>query len=909
MLLVEQLLTTKLFIPPTRPDLVSRPRLVERLNAGLQRKLTLISAPAGFGKTTLVTEWLDNVRLDAKRKNRIENNIAWLSLDEDDNDLMRFLTYFIAALNKVEGTKIAIGERTLTMLQSPQPPPIEAALTPLINEITTIPDRVILILDDYHLINAQSIHDALGFTLENMPPQMHLVIATREDPFLPLSRLRARDQMTELRAIDLRFTSTESAEFLNQVMGLNLLAEEITTLEKRTEGWIAGLQLVAISLQGNEDTWRLIESFSGSHRLVLDYLIEEVLDQQTGSVQNFLLQTAILDRLTGSLCDAITGQENGQQTLEMLDRANLFIVPLDNERRWYRYHHLFGDLLRQRLQQGVSLSTSDGGNSISRLHIRASEWYEKNGLEIEAFQHAVAANDIERAERLMEGGGMPLQFRGAMTPVTNWLASLPTAVLDARPSLWVTYASALTMVGRPISSVEEKLQAAEAAIAETATAKAALQGTELDDETHDLVGRIASIRAMLAIPQCRAETILAQSRRALEFLHPDNLPDRTTTTWTLGYAYQLQGNRAAAIQAYREAIDISKASGNVMITIAATTGLGQVYESNNQLNLAAESYRHCLQLAGDPPMPAASASYLGLAQVLYQWNELDAAKQHGEQSAQLAQQIATVDIPASSWAFLARLKLAQGDVVEANALLKKAEQFMQQRNFLDRMPEIATVQVQTLVRQGNLAAAAQLAKRYQLPISQARVHLAQGDPSAALAVLEPFREQVDANNLDDERLNVMVLQAVALHVNGEKEAAVSLLGETLALAEPVGFIRMFVDEGPPMGRLLLEALQRDVSPDYVRRILAAFPADEPVKTGTLKRQDTDSEWIEPLSERELDVLQLIAEGLTNQEIASRLYLSLNTIKAHTRTIYSKLGVSNRMMAVVRAKALGILKSK
>ncbi|MBW2580761.1 MAG: LuxR family transcriptional regulator, partial [Deltaproteobacteria bacterium] len=501
----ELLLQTKLYIPPLRPNLVPRPHLIERLNQGLQlgHKLTLISAPAGFGKTTLVGEWASSLRLDSAKESQIENRIAWLSLDESDNDLARFLTYFIAALNQVEGIEATIGKGALGMLQSPQPP-AESVMTSLINDITVIPGRIFLVLDDYHMIGSSPVDDALTFLLEHLPPHMHLVIATREDPQLPIARHRARGQLTELRAADLRFSTSEAAEFLNQMMGLGLSAEDIASLESRTEGWIAGLQLAAISMQGREDTTSLIKSFTGSHRFVLDYLIEEVFEQQSKGVQAFLLQTAVLNRLTGSLCDALTGQDNGRATLEMLDRANLFVVPLDNERRWYRYHHLFADLVRQRLDQQQS-------DSVAELHSRASVWYEDNGLEIEAFHHAAATNDFEHAARLMEGEGMPLHFRGAVAPVLTWLASLPTTVLDARPSLWVMYASVLMFVGQT-TGVEQKLQAAEASI----------QGAEPDDKTQDLVGQIAAMRAMLAVPLHQVETIFAQSRRALEFLHPDD---------------------------------------------------------------------------------------------------------------------------------------------------------------------------------------------------------------------------------------------------------------------------------------------------------------------------------------------------------------------------------------------------
>jgi LuxR family maltose regulon positive regulatory protein len=879
------ILATKLYIPPLRPNVVIRFRLLERLNEGLHRKLTLIAAPAGFGKTTLVSEWVEG----------IERPAAWLSLDKGESDPTLFLTYLVAALQTIAPT---IGEGVSGVLQSPQPPPTESILTALLNEITTIPDNFVLVLDDYHVIDAKPVDQALTFLLDHLPPHMHLVIATREDPPLPLARLRVGGQLTELRAVDLRFTHAEAAGFLTQVMGLNLSAEDIAALETRTEGWIAGLQLAAISMQGHEDATSFIKSFTGSHHFVLDYLVEEVLGQQSERVQMFLLRTSILDRLCGPLCDAVMMDPavSGRETLEYLERANLFIVPLDNERRWYRYHHLFADLLRQRLHQSTASSTGDERDGVAELHSRASQWYEDHSLAIEAFHHAAAANDVERAERLIEGKGMPLQFRGAMIPVLNWLESLPTTILDARPSLWVTYASALTMTGQPISNVEEKLQAAEAA----------LQEAEPDDKTRDLVGHIAAIRAMLAVPANQVKTIIAQSRRALEYLHPNNLPVRATAHWTLGYAYQLQGDRAAASQAYTEVISISQASGNIMVTIAATTCLGQVQEAENQLSLAAESYWRVLQLVGDPPWPAACEAYLGLARVCYQWNDLDAAEQHGQQSFQLAMQMENVDTPAACGVFLARLKLARGDVASATALLAKAEQFVRQHNFVHWMPEVAAVQVLTLLHQGHLAAAAHLAQTHGLPLSQARVHLAQGDTSAALAVLEQLRQQAEAKGWEDERLKVMVLQAVALQAHGEKDKAVHLLFDALALAEPGGFIRLFVDEGLPMAHLLSAAAAQGRMPDYIGKLLAVLEAD------AQKREDTSSlpppaqPLIEPLSRRELEVLHLMAQGLSNQEMCERLFLALDTVKGHNRKIFNKLQVQRRTEAVARARELGLL---
>jgi LuxR family maltose regulon positive regulatory protein len=962
------ILATKLYMPPSRAKVVMRSRLIERLNEGPRSGtpgVTLISAPAGFGKTTLVSEWvhqnvegtfgrmkdpaapsrnpamagrefgLEGARIRAGLGQSGEaadqpsaftpghdagavvlqpSRVAWLSLDEGDNDPIRFLAYLIAALQTIEGH---LGRGVLGALQAPQPPPTEAILTALLNEITALPDAFVLVLDDYHVIEEKPVDLAVAFLLEHLPPQMHLVIATREDPDLPLARLRSRGQLTELRAADLRFTASEAAEFLNRLMGLKLSIEDIAALETRTEGWIAGLQLAAIALRGpmsmpgHRDATSFIQSFTGSHHFVMDYLVEEVLQQQSESVQTFLLRTSILERLCGPLCDAVLADASasGQGTLEYLERANLFIVPLDNERRWYRYHHLFADLLRQRLRQDLRQSaatpagTGDEGSGVAEYHIRASVWYEENGMEIEAFHYAAAANDVERAARLAEGKGMPLQFRGAVTPVLNWLGSLPATALDARPSLWVMYASALSMTGQA-TGVEEKLQSAEAALR--------LQpGTVEDAKTRNLIGHIAAIRALLAAGQYQVETIIAQSQRALEYLDPDNLPVRTATTWKMGIAYQLRGDRAAASQAYAEAIAISQASGNIIINLAATTGLGQVQESENQLYLAAETYRRVLQLVGDPPQPAASEAMLGLARIRYEWNDLEAAGQHAQRSIELARQMENTDRFVPYEVFLARLKLAQGDVAGANAILANVEAFVRQHNFVMRMPEVAAAQVPALLRQGRpeaVAAAAELAERHKLPISQARVHLARGDASAALAALEPWRTQVEARGWKDERLQVIVLQAVAHEAHGDKDKAGQRLCDALALAEPGGFIRIFVDEGAPMAQLLSEAAARGLMPDYTGKLLAVFDAEaQKSKTRSyLAPAPPAKPLVEPLSEREIEVLQLMAQGLSNGEISERLFLALSTVKGHNQKIFDKLQVQRRTEAVARARELGLL---
>ncbi len=862
------LLATKLYIPPPRPKRVARPRLVARLNEGLLRKLTLICAPAGFGKTTVVSEWV----AEGARP------VAWLSLDYGENDPARFLAYLVAAMQTIAP---ALGASVAGMLQTPQPPPTEAILTALLNDLAGLPHAATLVLDDYHVINAPAVDQALTFLLDHLPPPLHLVVTTREDPQLPLARLRARGQLTELRAADLRFTAAEAAEFLNPVMGLQLSVADVAALENRTEGWIAGLQLAALSMQGQKDIAGFIHSFTGSHRFVLDYLAEEVLQQQPDQIQAFLLRTSILDRLCGPLCEAIllAPAGKGQATLEAIERANLFIVPLDNERHWYRYHHLFAELLRQRLHQSEAQ-----GRGLAELHIRASAWYESHGLELDAFHHAVAAQDVARAERLVEGDGRPLPYRGAAVPVMHWLASLPTAALDARPSLWVTYASTLMFSGRN-TEVEAKLRAAEAA----------MTGSLSDDRTPDQVGRIAAMRATLAVIQNDSATIIAQARRALAHLHPDNRTVRTATTWLLGHAQQLQGDRAAASQAYREVIASGEAVGNSIYTLAATINLGQVQEADNQLPLAAETYRRCLELAGDPPQRMACVAHLGLAAIYYEWNDLEAAERQAQDSLQLARPL-VVDTFAAHGVLVARLRLARGDGSGAVAALAEAEAFVRQHNFEFRMPDVAAAQVLTLLRQGQLAEAAQLAATHALPLSQARVCLAQGDPAAARALLEPARQQAEAKHWPDEQLQALVLLALALQAQGKTKPALLALGEALALAEPGGFVRTFVDEGPPMAALLRTAAKRGLAPQYVRQLLAALgvPAAGPPVTQMLR---------EPLSARELEVVGLLCTDLSGPEIARELRVSVNTLRTHTKSIFAKLGVTNRRAAVRRAEEL------
>lgn len=627
------IMVTKFYIPASRPKTVLRPRLSERLSKGLYRKFTLISAPAGYGKTTLVCEWLTDCDRPA----------AWLSLDEGDNELIHFLTCIISSLQTIEAN---IGKGVLAALQAPQLPPIEPILTVLLNEIAAVPTPFILVLDDYHAVNSKPIDDAVFFLLDHLPAQMHLVMTTREDPSIPLARLRVRDQMTEMRVADLRFTLSESEHFLNRIMGLDLSLEKIASLESRTEGWVAGLQLAAISIQGEHDADRIMQSFTGNHHFVLDYLVEEVLQRQPEAVQTFLLQTSILDRLCGSLCDDVVLDPavSSKTTLMDLERKNLFVIPLDNERKWYRYHHLFADLLRKRLQ--VSLD----GSGIAELHKRASDWYENNEFEMEAFRHAVESDDIDRTARLLEGKGMPLHLRGASGISLNWLGTLPIAELDARPALWVMYGSALLIAGK-LTGVEHKLLAAEAALsgavqdvrvrdligliaATRATlaslvltgnpdgaerklqvAEAGMQNRGLEDKTDELVGLIAPASDVEISGNREIEKVIVQSRRALAYLRPDNIPVRTAAAWMLGVACQRRGDYTSAREAYNEVITNCLMMGHQLMAVMAMIGQGQIDEAENRTGSAEERYQEALRLGGDLPLPAIREAQVGLERV------------------------------------------------------------------------------------------------------------------------------------------------------------------------------------------------------------------------------------------------------------------------------------------------------
>ena len=914
------LLQTKLFIPPTRPGLVSRPRLIERLDAGPRsgRKLTLVSTPAGFGKTTLLSAWAASCG----------RPVAWLSLDEGDNDPARFLAYSVAALQTLEtreGLAGHIGADALSAFQAPQPPPMDAVLTVLINEIAAIPHDFCLVLDDYHLITAQAIHDALSFTLDHLPGNMHLVIATRSDPPLPLARLRGRGQLTELRLAHLRFTLDEIAAFLDQAMGLDLAADDVAALASRTEGWIAGLQVAAVSVQGRDarQTADFIQAFTGSNRYILDYLVEEVLQRQPDSVQTFLLQTAILERLTSPLCNAITGRDDGQATLESIERANLFIVPLDDERRWYRYHRLFADLLRQRLRRTQA-------DFMPTLHNRASAWYEHSGLISLAIEHAVSAGDLERVACLIDEHAESLWGGGAQITLSNWMEALPDELVRSRPRLCIYHAFVLFMTGQ-LEAAELRLQAAERAL------------DSMSDETKaEQQGMMAAVRAFFALFQGDAPAMIQCSRRALEHLPADNFMWRGSAAMTLGDALSWSGDLAAANRALSEAVRMSKAAGNTYFVLMAGAKLITNEGLQGQLGRCVELCQEQLQLASESGFAQtgrAGVLYALWSATLCEWNDLDEALQHAEKGVELCERDNNVVLLGVSYVCLVRVLFARRDWPAAQETIRKLEKLARESDVpvWVSSPTVAWKAriwiAQSETDPGRLEAAAQLLQERGLStdgeltnvredehLALARLLIAQGKRrpgdgalEEATGLLERRLQAVEAGGIVPKVIEILALRALALQAQGHIAPALAALERALSLAEPQGYVRTFVDGGPPMAQLLDRALSQGITPDYVARLLTAFKEDR------FARQRTKDEASERcssfvarpsslilLSERELEVLRLIAAGLTNREIAETLVIALGTAKAHTANIYTKLGVRNRSQAVARARELDLL---
>jgi LuxR family transcriptional regulator, maltose regulon positive regulatory protein len=899
-------LVTKLFLPRPRPDVVPRPRLIERLNAGLHRTLTVISAPAGFGKTTLVSEWVAGCGRAA----------AWLSLDDGDNDLPRFLLHLVAAIRTVAADR---GDAVLAALQSPQPPPAEAVLTALVNDIATLPVGFVLVLDDYHVIDAEPVDRALTFLLEYLPPQWHLVIATREDPQLPLARLRARGQLTELRAADLRFTPAEAAAFLTQVMDLTLSAADIAALEDRTEGWIAGLQLAALSLQGHRDASGFIRAFAGDHRYIVDYLVEEVLRRQPEDVRRFLLQTAILDRLTGPLCDAVTGQEGGAARLAALERGNFFVVPLDDTRHWYRYHHLFADVLSAHV-------LAEQPDQVSTLHRRASEWYERHGSAAEAIRHALAAEDFRRAADLVERTLPEMRRMRQEATVLGWLKALPDEVIRVRPVLSAMYAGAL-LSGGELEHVEARLRDAERWLDPTVDRS---EMVVVDDQEFLLLpGSIAVWRAGRALVLGDVAATMVFARQALELAPEDDHLGRGGAAALLGLASWASGDLETAHRTYAEGMASLQRAGYFSDVLGSAIALADIRVVQGRLREAMRTYERALQFAaehGEPVLRGTADMYVGMSGLRREQNDLTAATQLVLRSEALGELAGKPQNPYRWCVAMARLREAEGDLDGALDLLQEAER-RYVSDFFPNVRPIAALKVRLWVAQGRVGEALGWAREQGLSaedglsylrefehITLARALLAQHKADrvgrslrAALGLLERLLQAAEEGGRTGSAIEILVLQALARHAQGDITAALVPLQRALTAAEPEGYVRMFVDEGPPMVHLLREAAARGIMPAYTGTLLAACEAERQRRAddAPLPTSPAAQSLIEPLSERELDVLRLLRSELSGPEIARELVVALSTVRTHTKTIYSKLNVNSRRAAVKRAAELGL----
>jgi LuxR family transcriptional regulator, maltose regulon positive regulatory protein len=900
-------LATKLHLPRPRAQLVPRPRLLKRLTQGMEGTLTLVSAPAGFGKTTLLSQWVAHSGVP----------VAWLSLDPEDNDPVRFLSGMIAALQRLDHR---IGRAALALLHTPQPAPPEAVLSLLINDVASAEgEHFALVLDDYHVIEALPIHRALASFMEHLPPQIHLTLATRADPPLPLARLRAHGQLIEVRAAELRFDTQEVSAFLHIVSELALSPEDIVMLEHRTEGWVAGLQLAALSLRDRVDVSTFLATFTGSHRFVLDYLSEEVLSRLDAPTQSFLTHTCVLERLCGSLCDAMTLQEDeetpGQLMLEALEQANLFVVPLDDEHGWYRYHHLFADVLKSRLQQTQPFL-------LPELHYRASVWYEHHGMVAEAVQHALAAPDIARAARFIEEHALIVAGQGGTQTVLGWLNALPDALVRARPALCLAHAVLLMLFKRQSEAAEDRLQEAEHLI----------QADTPAEQARIIQGWAAVIRGNMVRYTGDLVRTVALAHEALDLLPEREVIGRATALVYTAHAYQVSGDVTPESEhLVAGTLAPARASGNLFSILRSLTLLARLYVLQGRLREAATLYEEAVRVIGGPEvlqvLSSGPACPFGLAEILYEWNKLDEAEQQLAQGMRLLEGATLVDADFMTLGYtaLALLQHARGQAGQALATLDAFAHLAYTRHFVPHLVDRGVaIRAQVELAQGNLAAAMCWADASGLTSDDApnyprereylilaRVGLAQGrsDPHSpslqeALCFLERLLHEAEINARMGSVLEILTVRALALDAQGKRHGALTTLERALRLGAPEGYIRLFVDEGAPMRALLRLAHARGITPDYVATLLLAFeeqsPSEHPLNT------DDPRGLVEPLTVREREVLRLLEAGASNRSIAHNLVLSLGTVKKHVSNIYGKLGVRSRTQALAHARVLHLL---
>lgn len=875
--MAEPLLQTKLFVPQLRPSLVTRPRLIDKLNRGLSSKLILVCAPAGFGKTTVVNEWVTAAEMPT----------AWLSLDEEDSEPIQFWRYFIAGLQTIDA---GFGEQALHLFTQSPPPPLKTAVTVLINEISNIANDIIFVLDDYHLIRSEALQEAVAYFLERQPPQLHLVITTREDPPMPLSRWRARGELSEIRERDLKFIMAETAALLNDTLGLNLTAEQIEKLGRKTEGWVSGLQLAGLALHEQTDVDEFVDAFAGSNRFILDYLIEEVFRQQSAEVRAFLLQTAVLERLTAPLCDVVMAQEgHSQAMLERLEQANLFIIALDESRQWFRYHHLFADLLRQRLrlEQG---DTAD-------LHQRAAQWHEQNGFYRRAVNHYLQAKVWEQAAALIQSHNDEMQKRGENITFLRWMKRLPDTVIEANPDLCLDYAWALALSGQP-DEADSFLKFAEEAFRENPRQ----YGAVLSAQIH-----LARIRHDL--PQT-----ISLSERALAIMPAAAHDPRSALLLNLGIAHWQQGQTADAAKALIAAQEAAKLAQNHHVRLLAIGFLAMTQAAQGELHKAATLLQSALEWG--EALPASALPHLVLGALLYEWNRLEEANLHLQKAIDLAQLSGNSELTSSAYRQWALLKVAEGEPVAAQMALVRAETsagntappITQARNHaVAVIMALAQHELEVAQRRIEMMQTAVSASPFYAPLflAPARLALAQGDKTAAAAHLATEFEKADVAGWRYGQIEIRLLQALAAKDTNE---GLVFLTDALTMAQSAKFTRVFLDKGKALIPLLHMAASKQVLPEYAQTLLALFEGAIPAMPTSAISEQGDSWLVEAISEREIEVLQLLADGRTNKEIAQAMFVSVNTVKSHLKSIFGKLNVKNRREAVSQARVLHLIPS-
>ncbi len=919
----EPILATKLYVPAPRPKRLPRRQLLDCLSRSCTGPLLLISAPAGFGKTTLLGEWahtLSSSPLPGEEEKRAVS-VAWLSLDSADNDPRRFCRYMVAALQTVAP---GAGETIPAAMASPQLPSLETVATLLLNDLCAVTSEepiqnIVLILDDYHLIDSSAIHDFVSFLVEHLPTHLHMVLATRADPPLPLSLWRARGQMAELRADDLRFSAGETESFLNQVMALHLAKADVAVLAERTEGWIVGLQMAALSLQGRADAAAFVQSFRGSHRYVLDYLLEQVLNRQPPEIQEFLLQTSILERMTAGLCEVVTGagkidspasgfRPPASEILQYLDRSNLFLIPLDDERRWYRYHHLFADLLRARLQQLQP-------ENIPALHRRAASWFAENDLVEEAIQHALKAEDYNQVAVLLESEFSKRRQPGRMRTSWIWTEQLPEELVSTRPLL----AGLRAIAALARSQIDE----AEALLAIAGEASGAVDPAF----RQDLEGLLYMARSISASLHGDAPQIVACARRALE-LFPWDDPLRMTAAMNLGNAYLLQGELNEAERAWVEGLQVSETTRDPLRRLQSLGNLGWLKQHQARLPEAEAAYRQTWQLAATLGNALfflsgiLKAQYAGL---LLERNEPAAAQEMAQNGLEEALQWGSPSGQGIGYLYSGLVRLSRGDLPGALEAAQKAGGILQRYTvYPDLVAAVRCLQARVAMARGEMEEAGQmldecageewwdhLLLREWVEIVQAQLLLRQNRPKEALELLEGKAAAAHAAGRGRNRIEILVLQALAKQDLSEREAACRTLARALAAAEEQGMVRILLDYGPPLAELLRYGLKRQIwDPGritaYAQKLLATGEGASEAAPEVQAPVPAGFSLPEPLTERELEVLRLLAAGLSNQDIARKLVLTVGTVKTHVHNIYGKLQVESRTQAVARARGTGLV---